>query len=317
MLASVIESPRTIVIRDIDTPEINNEDVLVKLEGTGLCSSNLPVWEGREWFKYPIEPGSPGHEGYGTVVQVGNDVKGISPGDKVALISYNAYAEFDKTHYTNVAKLPPSLSGLPFPGEPAACAVNIFKRSDIQPGQKVLVIGSGFMGSLMIQLIKNAGAEVVAVSRRNTSVEFAEKAGADAIVKFADVNQSVGDLYKLAPEGFSRVIEVTGSQNAIDLATEMISIRGRMVIAGYHQNGLRTVNMQAWNWKGIDVINAHERDQNIYTEGLKEAIMLAEQHVLRPTDFITHQFDIQSINKAFQMLHDRPEGFIKAIITYS
>lgn len=317
MLASVIESPKTIVIREIAEPEINDEDVLVKLEGTGLCSSNLPVWEGREWFKYPIAPGSPGHEGYGTVVEAGKDVKGIAVGDKVALISYNAYAEFDKAHYSNVVKLPQSLTGSPFLGEPAACAVNIFKRSDIQPGQKVLVIGSGFMGSLMIQLIKHAGAEVVAVSRRQTSVQFAEKAGANQIVRFIDVNQCVNELYKLSSEGFSRIIEVTGSQNAIDLATEIISIRGKMIIAGYHQNGLRTVNMQTWNWKGIDVINAHERDQDIYTEGLREAILLTEQNILRPNDFITHKFGLRSLNKAFETLQSRPEGFIKAIITYS
>lgn len=317
MLASVIESPKTIVIREIAEPEINDEGVLVKLEGTGLCSSNLPVWEGREWFKYPIAPGSPGHEGYGTVVEAGKDVKGIAVGDKVALISYNAYAEFDKAHYSNVVKLPQSLTGSPFLGEPAACAVNIFKRSDIQPGQKVLVIGSGFMGSLMIQLIKHAGAEVVAVSRRQTSVQFAEKAGANQIVRFIDVNQCVNELYKLSSEGFSRIIEVTGSQNAIDLATEIISIRGKMIIAGYHQNGLRTVNMQTWNWKGIDVINAHERDQDIYTEGLREAILLTEQNILRPNDFITHKFGLRSLNKAFETLQSRPEGFIKAIITYS
>ncbi|HEX2935831.1 MAG TPA: zinc-binding dehydrogenase [Bacteroidales bacterium] len=317
MLASVIESPRSIIIREMAIPEIKDEDVLVKLDGTGLCSSNLPVWEGREWFTYPIEPGSPGHEGYGTVVQAGKDVRGIDVGDKVALISYNAYAEFDKAHYSNVVRLPQALIGTPFLGEPAACVVNIFKRSDIQPGQKVLVIGSGFMGSLMIQLIKNAGAEVVAVSRRQTSVQFAEKAGADQIVRFSDVSQCIDDLYKLSSAGFSRIIEVTGSQNAIDLASEMISIRGKMIIAGYHQNGLRTVNMQSWNWKGIDVINAHERDPNIYTEGLKEAIHLTELNILRPNDFITHQFDLQSINKAFETLHDRPEGFIKAIITYS
>lgn len=318
MLTSIIESPRKIVIRDISLPDIGDEEVLIKLEGTGLCSSNLPVWEGREWFNYPFEPGAPGHEGYGTVESAGSRVQNIKKGDKVAFISYNAYAQYDKTHYLNVTKLPESLQKVPFPGEPVACAVNIFKRSEIFPGQKVVVIGGGFMGCLLIQLLKNEGATVIAVARRKTSIEYSEKAGADIIVKYSDVWQTARELNNiLTDQGATRIIEVTGLQEALDIATEVISVRGLLVIAGYHQNGLRNINMQKWNWKGIDVINAHERDQNVYNEGLKEAVLLSDKQILKPFEFITHQFDLKRINNAFETLSNRPEGFLKAVITFS
>jgi threonine dehydrogenase-like Zn-dependent dehydrogenase len=74
--------------------------------------------------------------------------------------------------------------------------------------------------------------------------------------------------------------------------------------------------MQVWNWKGIDVINAHERDQNIYIEGLREAVRLTEQKVLQPEKYITHYIDFTEINEAFKLLHNRPENFLKAVITY-
>lgn len=316
MKTSVIESPLKFVIRDADVPEVDNDEVLVKLEGTGVCASNLPVWEGRQWFTYPFEPGAPGHEGYGIVADTGPDVRNLVPGDRVAMISFHAYAEYDKSVASNVVRLPESLRDKPFPGEPAACAVNVFKRSDIRKGQRVLVIGAGYLGCLVVQLAKNEGAEVAVVSRRKTSLDYASMAGADHLIEFDDYYRTLEKIRSVFPDGITRVIEATGVQSAIDLATEIIDIRGSLIIAGYHQDGLRNINMQVWNWKGIDVINAHERDPDVYISGLKEAIKYAEQDVLQPGKFITHQMEFSVINDAFRLLKGRPENFLKAIITY-
>ncbi|HLN56864.1 MAG TPA: zinc-binding dehydrogenase [Bacteroidales bacterium] len=316
MKTSVIESPLHIVIREADIPQIDEEDVLVRLDGTGVCASNLPVWEGREWFRYPFEPGAPGHEGYGVVADTGKNAGNLSVGDRVSLISYHAYAEYDKAHASNVVRMPETLGGTPFPGEPAACAVNVFRRSDIHADQKVLVIGAGYLGCLLIQLAKNAGAEVTVVSRRKTSLDFAKLAGADHIVELNDYYKTLSVLKEIFPEGPERVIEATGAQASIDLATELIDVRGRLIIAGYHQDGLRNVNMQVWNWKGIDVVNAHERDPEIYISGLMEAIALTEKKILQPERFITHYVELENINDAFRMLKERPENFLKAVITY-
>lgn len=316
MKTSVIESPLNFVIREADTPVAINDEVLVRLEGTGVCASNLPVWEGREWFTYPLEPGAPGHEGYGRVAAVGPEVDGLTVGDKVAMISFHAYAEYDKASVSNVVKLPDSVNGRPFPGEPAACAVNVVKRSDIRKGQRVLVIGAGYLGCMVIQLAKSEGAEVAVVSRRSTSLHYASMAGADHLIVFDDYYRTIEKIRAVFPDNISRVIEATGVQSAIDLATEVIDTRGKLIIAGYHQDGQRSVNMQVWNWKGIDVINAHERDPRVYIEGLKQAIIYAEKNVLQPEKFITHRLDFSQINEAFRLLKARPENFLKAVITY-
>src|SRR5690554_3725663 len=165
MKTSVISAPRQFDIIDSPVPEPGNDEVVVKLTGTGVCISNLPVWEGRPWFNYPFEPGASGHEGYGIVERVGSKVTGCSRGDRVALLSYHAYAEYDKVGEENVVKLPHFIENTSFPGEPLACAVNIMKRSAIEAGQTVVVIGSGFIGCLLIQLISAVGAEVIAVSQ--------------------------------------------------------------------------------------------------------------------------------------------------------
>src|SRR5690606_30078067 len=58
-------------------------EVLVRIAGCGVCASNVPPWEGREWFTYPMQPGAPGHEGWGEVVGAGPRVRELMVGDRV------------------------------------------------------------------------------------------------------------------------------------------------------------------------------------------------------------------------------------------
>src|SRR3982750_3726402 len=79
--AAIIDAPHSSRIDRIAYPEPGEHEVRVRLEGSGVCASSLPVWEGRAWFSYPLEAGSPGHEGWGIVDAVGEGVRGISVGD--------------------------------------------------------------------------------------------------------------------------------------------------------------------------------------------------------------------------------------------
>ncbi|MDN8878235.1 alcohol dehydrogenase catalytic domain-containing protein, partial [Staphylococcus aureus] len=81
--------------------------------------------------------GSLGHEGWGVVDALGDGVTGLKVGDRIAALSYKAYAEYDLAAADAVVRLPDSLAGQPFPGEPLGCAMNIFRRSDIRAGQDV------------------------------------------------------------------------------------------------------------------------------------------------------------------------------------
>lgn len=115
---------------------------------------------------------------------------------------------------------------------------------------------------------------------------------------------------------YSCVIEATGAQGALDLATELVAVRGRLVVAGYHQDGPRQVNMQQWNWKGVDVICAHERDPQVYLQGMQRAVQAVLAGVLRPQPLLTHAFSLTDINTAFETACERPEGFLKAVILF-
>ena len=313
--AAVLEAPQKVTVNDRHLPQPKEGEVRIKLEGSGVCASNIPVWEGRDWFDYPVAPGEPGHEGWGVIDAVGEGVKNVKKGDRVTALTYNAYATHDIAKEESVVKLPDFLDGKPFPGEPLGCAMNIFNRSDIQKGQKVAIVGSGFLGSLLVQLAKAEGAEVIAVSRRDFSLETAEKAGADHLIKMDDHYQIIEKVKELTDGNFcERVIECTGKEWPLNLSIELTGERGKLIVAGFHQDGMRNLNVQMLNWRGIDMTSAHERDQQKYIDGIEAAIKAVKEGKMDPFPLFTHTFSLDEMEKAYEHLTGRPDGFVKALI---
>ncbi len=315
MRAAVVVEPGRVVLETVPVPEPGPGAVRVRLDGCGVCASNLPPWEGRDWFSYPMEPGRLGHEGWGVVDAVGPGVDDFAPGERVALLSSHAYAEYDVADANLVVRVPDALADQPFPGEPLGCAVNIFRRSNVGPGQTVAIIGIGFLGALLTRLAANAGARVVAVTRRPFALEVARSMGAAETIPLDESWRVVERVKELTGGEFCPVvIECVGKQGPLDLAGELTGVRGRLVIAGYHQDGLRQVNMQQWNWRGLDVINAHERDLAVYRDGMRAAINLVASGALDPTPLYTHTFPLDELAHALDLTRDRPDGFLKALV---
>jgi threonine dehydrogenase-like Zn-dependent dehydrogenase len=317
MQAAILTGPGQIAIEPVPVPIPGEGQVRIRLEGCGVCASNLTPWAGPEWMSFPTEPGGLGHEGWGIVDAVGPGVETLKVGDRVAALSYHAYATHDIADEGMVVPLPAALDGQPFPGEPLGCAMNIFARSDIRPGQTVAIIGIGFLGALLTQLATKAGARVIAISRRPESLEVARRMGAAETIPMDDHWRIIEDVRTLTDGLFcDRVIEAVGKQWPLDLAGELTRERGRLIIAGYHQDGPRQVNMQMWNWRGLDVINAHERDPAIYVEGIRQAIDAVVQGRLDPSLLYTHRFPLDELDRALDATRDRPDNFLKALVMY-
>jgi threonine dehydrogenase-like Zn-dependent dehydrogenase len=314
--AAVIDRPRCSRLARVSTPAPAAGQVRIRLEGSGVCASNLPVWEGRDWFNYPLSPGAPGHEGWGIVEAVGEGVAGLDTGQRVAFLSERAYAEVDLADADAVVALPDTLDGHPFPGEPLGCAMNIFERSGIAAGDSVAIVGTGFLGLLLTQLASRAGADVVALATRESSLVAARRCGArETVLTTAHDSGRDRALALTSGRGFARVVEAGGVQSTLDLASALTAERGRLVIAGYHQDGKRTVDLQSWNWRGIDVINAHERARERYASGMRQAIGAVCDGRLDPYPLFTHQLPLAAIGDAFELMRTRPEGFVKALVT--
>ncbi|WP_027487593.1 MDR/zinc-dependent alcohol dehydrogenase-like family protein [Allorhizobium undicola] len=318
MQAAIVTGPGRVRVeaRPVPSPEV--DEVRIRLEGCGVCASNLGPWAGPDWMHFPTEPGALGHEGWGVVDAVGANVTAIRPGERVAALSHNAYAHYDLAREQAVVKLPDELVGLPFPGEPLGCAMNIFRRSRIKAGDTVAIIGIGFLGALLTQLAVNEGAEVIALSRREFSLRTAQTCGAHHSLPLDDHWAIIEQVQELTQGRFCDiVIEATGKAWPLDLAAELTKERGRLIIAGYHQDGPRQINMQLWNWRGLDVINAHERDPARYRQGMEEAVAATLKGRFDPQPLLTHCYGLEELAVALNATRDRPEGFLKAWLKLS
>lgn len=314
MRAAVLYGPGQARLEEVPRPDPGPGEVRVRLEGCGVCGSNLPVWEGRDWFSYPLEPGAPGHEGWGRVDALGAGVRRVAEGDRVALLSHRAFADYDLAPADSVVRLPAALDDLPFPAEPIGCAMNVFRRSGIGPGDDVAVVGVGFLGALLIRLAAHAGARVIGLSRRRFAREVALRLGAVEALSADDPEAAAAHVEDATRgAGCAVVIEATGHQAPLDLASRLVRVRGRLVIAGYHQDGTRTVDLQLWNWRGLDVVNAHERDPAEYGRGMEAAVEAVAAGVLDPAPLLTHHYPLSELPAALDVLRERPPEFLKAV----
>ena len=315
MRAAVLTGAGKLKIEDVALPEPGPGQVRVRLEGCGVCASNLTPWAGPEWMQFPTEPGALGHEGWGVVDAVGTSVSEVLLGDRVAFLSGKAYAEYDIAEASRIVKLPEALRDLDLPLEPFGCAFNIFRRSDIREGQTVAIVGVGFLGAILVGVAANAGARVIAISRRQESLNLATLMGPCHTIQMNDHDEIIQRVRELTDGALcDRVIECVGKQWPLDIAAELTREGGRLIIAGYHQDGPRQVNMQLWNWRGFDVVNAHERDPAVSVRGMREAVVAIERGLIDPKLLITHRYPLDQLAEALDATRDRPGNFIKAVV---
>jgi threonine dehydrogenase-like Zn-dependent dehydrogenase len=305
--ALTLYGPRDARLAEIEDPVPAGGELLLRVRGCGVCGSDLNAWRGVSGIEYPLPPGAPGHEVWGQVVAVGPDVPSARLGATVTGLAWNGFAELTLARADHVVVVPVGDGEEPALGEPLACAMNIVRRSGLQSRTPFAVVGFGYLAALVISLLPAETAGWVAISRREDSRALAMRLGATAAYDFSNVPSDLWDSFPV-------VIEAAGVQQTLDVATWLTAFAGRLVIAGYHADGPRTVNLQSWNWKGIDVINAHERDPAVYVRALNEALRRLQ---LRPVDLgalHTHRWPLADASQAFKAAELRPDGFIKGIV---
>ncbi len=312
MRAAILAGPRRVELAEVARPEPGAGEVLVRLDGCGVCGSNLVPWQGRDWFRYPFPAGAPGHEGWGHVAAVGAGVPALAEGDRVAILSGAAFADYDVAPADRLVRIPGGVDGS-FPGEALGCGANVFRRSGIRRGDAVAVVGAGFLGLVALRLAVLAGARVLALSRRESALDLARRFGAAETIATGDRAAAIARVKALTGDRLCDVvIEAVGSQDALDLSSELVREYGRLIVAGYHQDGPRTVNMWLWNWRAIDVVNAHERDPVVQRDGDVAAAGAVAEGRLDPRPLYT-TFPLERLQAAFEAMEERPDGFVKAL----
>lgn len=308
MKIAKLEAPHALTLESRRYPEISDDEILVRIRACGVCMSEVDLWEGkRSGASFPTYPG---HEIAGTVEKVGSAVKGLHEGDRVVVYTYGGFAEYCKVPASQAILIPDGMSfDIAAMTEPVGSAVAAGWRSRIRVGDRVGVFGVGFMGTLMIQIALLQGAlEVIAVDVRPEALQAARAAGAGCVIDARDSSVDFGNL------SLDVAIEVAGVEPTLNAAIESVRIGGTVVVVGYHQGPGRNVNMQMANWKGIDIINAHERSFDVKLASMRTAVNLMAASRLKVSSFVSHRYSLDDVERAFEDASRKVPGYMKGVV---
>jgi len=324
-------------IEEMPIPEINDNELLVKVKASGICGSDV-----MEWYRIKKAPLVLGHEMTGEIVQVGKNVKKYKIGDRVfvshhvpcntcryclddqhtlcdTLHSTNFYpggfAEYLRVPEINVDRgvflLPKGMSydeGVFI--EPLACVVRGMRIVGMKPGASVLVIGSGIAGLLHIKLTRALGAgRVIATDIDEYRLEKAKKLGADMVI---NAKENVTEKTKKFNDGrlADLVILCTGEMTAVKQAINSVDRGGTLLFFAPTEPGLEIPFplFDLWN-KGVKMVSTYAGGPR----DIADAIELIRFKKITVTDMISHKFPLSEAAKGFKLV-DQAQESIKVVL---
>ena len=313
----VMEGPKKAKIVDVPVPEISErKEVLIKNRYCGVCMSEHFDWStAKEGMSF-------GHEPIGTVVAVGDDVKKVKVGDRVSGL-FSGHAEYVIANEDDIFALPDELSDSDAILEPLSCIVSAVSKVKIQVvGDRVAVVGCGYMGCGAISLLKTRGAYVVAVDISRECLEDAKRFGADEVytpdeLPLYYIDEPGKDIgFQSEGLGFKTVMEWGETSESLDLAIRMTRMCGQLAIGAYHTGGKRLVDIQQLNVKAIDCLSTHPREVDINRIACENAINMLTDGSWKFKNVPTKVYPLAKFDQAQGELESKYGNYMKAMVDF-
>lgn len=346
MKAAIITGAHQVEIQEIERPTPAAGEALVKIEGVGVCGSDLHAYEGSQpFFKYP-ERG--GHEIVGTVVEIAD---GDAPeligrpqprppveGARVVLDPampcggcypcrtgrYNccenqrvlgvhapgAFAEYITAPVGCLHGISEEISDdAAVMIEPLSIGVQASNRARITMEDTVLIIGAGTIGLSVLLVAKSRGARCAITDLAPGRLELARELGADVAL-----NASEGDLRAALAEDFGDggpavVIEAVGRPSTVTQALDVVAASGRVVMLGLCSDEI-CFNGAVMVRKELDFLGSR-----LHGGTVPQAVELVESGATDPGRLVTHHMKLEEVEKAFKLMIDEPDTTLKVILT--
>jgi threonine dehydrogenase-like Zn-dependent dehydrogenase len=347
MRSALLVAPGRIEIEQVERPQVDDDTVIVKLAGIGVCGSNLHWWQGSTaataLWAFPI-PGAGGHEYGGVVVEAGKRVRRVRVGDRVAIDQFHstccgtcAYCGagifsqctnrhvFGPTGFTECLKL--SERGLHvLPDniethvaaivEPTATPVAALRRLGLRGGERVVVLGAGVMGLAAVGAAKALGAgKVVVTAKYDHQGKLATRFGADAVLPSGGEKVAERILAELGGGGADIVVETVGGHApTLPLAAEVVRPRGTVVVLGLWDD---PVAIDSWKGvlKEITYMFCLCYGQTGVKTDYEYSIELMASGRVPMQELVTHVLPLDRIGEAFELAGDKTKGVIKVVVT--
>ena len=323
MRQAVMHRPGAIEFHDVAMPDLDDHDVLVRVERIGVCGSDVHVFHGlHPYTSYPVVQG---HEVGGTISQVGGAVSGLAVGDVVTFLPQivcgscypcrhgmhhicdhlkvmgfqapGAAQEYFAVPGESIVKLPPGASADEAAMiEPIAVAVHALKRGGGARGKKVLVLGGGPIGNLTAQVARATGAESVMLTdidpfRR----QKASECGVAPVVNPADTDLEHALDHHFGPDRADLILECVGVEATMSQAISVARKGSTIVVVGVFA-GKPAVDFGLVQDRELDVVGSLMYQRPDFETAVR---LLAEERLaLKP--LITHHYPFETYLDAYQ-----------------
>jgi alcohol dehydrogenase, propanol-preferring len=320
MKAAVVpEFGARLEILDVPVPRPGPGQVLVKIEASGLCHTDIHAARG-DWPVKPKMPLVPGHEGVGTIVAVGDGDLPVGVGDRVALpwlgracghcrycitgwetycvtpefMGYTidgSYAEFAIGYASHVVKVPDGVSS--FDAAPITCAgVTTYKGLKVarpQPGETAMIVGIGGLGHLALQYAKIFGTRTVAADVEDEKLQLAKDLGADHVIDAR--GDQLAETQALG--GVDVAVVTVPSPAAMRAAHASLNPNGRLVLIGLPADNKLELPVFETVLRGISVIGSLVGTRNDLAECF-------QMHAEGRTRVIAESRQLEDVNECFE-----------------
>ena len=330
MKAAVLEALDKMVVKEVPTPTIDDNSVLVKVKACAVCGSDIRIYHHGNSRVNP--PQIIGHEMAGEVVEVGKNVTKFKVGDRVAVgadvpcgecvfceagIGNNCqtnyamgyqfaggFAEYVLlnrivVNYGPVHKIPDHVSfDEAALAEPLGCVLNALELSNIKLGDTVVIIGVGPIGCMIIEVARRMGAtKIIVVQRSRPRLEISKKFGADAFICSSEEDAVTRVMEETGGLGADVVITSNPSPEAQTDAIKMAKNRARVNLFGGlpKDKSLVTLDTNIIHYKELFVHGAHGA---MPIHHLK-AVELISSGAINARNYISHKYSLDNISEAF------------------
>ena len=320
-------------MQDVSRPGVGHNDVLIRMRKTAICGTDIHIFNWDAWAQKTIPvPMQVGHEYCGEIVEVGSEVAGFAPGDRVSGEGHitcghcrncragrrhlcrntvgvgvnrpGCFAEFMSLPAANVFKLPAAISDdVASILDPLGNATHAALSFDLV-GEDVLITGAGPIGVMAVAIARHVGARHVVITDVNDyRLELARKLGATRALNVAheSITGAMQDLGM--EEGFDVGLEMSGNPSAFRELLKVMHHGGRVALLGIPPSEVAI----DWNeviFKGLVIKGIYGRE--MFETWYKMSSML--QSGLDVTPVITHRFGVDAYQEAFQTMNSGRSG---------
>ena len=321
-------------LEDIEEPRIGINDVLIRVDRTGICGTDLHLYEWDAWAQQTIKvPLTVGHEFVGEIIEVGSNVADFQPGNIVSAEGHvvcgrcrnclagrrhlckdtlgigvnrpGAFAQYIAVPVTNVWHHRDTIDrDIASIFDPFGNAVHTALSFDVL-GEDVLITGAGPIGIMAAAVVKHAGARYVVITDRNDyRLELAGKIGVTAAL---NVNQeSIWDVQRELgmKEGFDVGLEMSGSAEAFGDMIDNMCHGGKIAMLGIPAEPIMNINWNAVIFNMLTIKGIYGRE--MYETWYKMTVMLESGLDIKPV--ITHRYHYTEFEKGFEVMKNGRSG---------